>query len=301
MNENVVETNSVKAWVLASRPKTLTGAAVPVMIATALALRDSVWQINTMPVVLCFLFAFIMQIDANFINDYFDFVRHNDDETRLGPKRACSQGWITVGAMRRGITVATVSACLVGAPLIAWGGVWMVVFGLLCVVFCFLYTTHLSYVAMGDVLVLLFFGIVPVTLTYYLEMPTGSQPVTWEVFIAALACGIVIDALLVVNNYRDLAGDRRAGKRTLAVVLGPALTRRLYSYLGVAAYLMSFVFMAVDSLWGALLPLIYLLLHLKTYRKMVRINEGHALNGILDETARNIFIYGLLVSIGLLL
>lgn len=301
MNENVVETNSVKAWVLASRPKTLTGAAVPVMIATALALRDSVWQINTMPVVLCFLFAFIMQIDANFINDYFDFVRHNDDETRLGPKRTCSQGWITVGAMRRGIAVATVSACLVGVPLIAWGGVWMVVFGLLCVVFCFLYTTHLSYVAMGDVLVLLFFGIVPVTLTYYLEMPTGSQPVTWEVFIAALACGIVIDALLVVNNYRDLAGDRRAGKRTLAVVLGPALTRRLYSYLGVAAYLMSFVFMAVDSLWGALLPLIYLLLHLKTYRKMVRINEGHALNGILDETARNIFIYGLLVSIGLLL
>lgn len=301
MNDNVVETNSVKAWVLASRPKTLTGAAVPVMIATALALRDSVWQINTMPVVLCFLFAFIMQIDANFINDYFDFVRHNDDETRLGPKRTCSQGWITVGAMRRGIAVATVSACLVGVPLIAWGGVWMVVFGLLCVVFCFLYTTHLSYIAMGDVLVLLFFGIVPVTLTYYLEMPTGSQPVTWEVFIAALACGIVIDALLVVNNYRDLAGDRRAGKRTLAVVLGPALTRRLYSYLGVAAYLMSFVFMAVDSLWGALLPLIYLLLHLKTYRKMVRINEGYALNGILGETARNIFIYGLLVSIGLLL
>lgn len=301
MNDNVVETNSVKAWVLASRPKTLTGAAVPVMIATALALRDSVWQINTMPVVLCFLFAFIMQIDANFINDYFDFVRHNDDETRLGPKRTCSQGWITVGAMRRGIAVATVLACLVGVPLIAWGGVWMVVFGLLCVVFCFLYTTHLSYIAMGDVLVLLFFGIVPVTLTYYLEMPTGSQPVTWEVFIAALACGIVIDALLVVNNYRDLAGDRRAGKRTLAVVLGPALTRRLYSYLGVAAYLMSFVFMAVDSLWGALLPLIYLLLHLKTYRKMVRINEGYALNGILGETARNIFIYGLLVSIGLLL
>lgn len=301
MNDNVVETNSVKAWVLASRPKTLTGAAVPVMIATALALRDSVWQINTMPVVLCFLFAFIMQIDANFINDYFDFVRHNDDETRLGPKRTCSQGWITVGAMRRGIAVATVSACLVGVPLIAWGGVWMVVFGLLCVVFCFLYTTHLSYIAMGDVLVLLFFGIVPVTLTYYLEMPTGSQPVTWKVFIAALACGIVIDALLVVNNYRDLAGDRRAGKRTLAVVLGPALTRRLYSYLGVAAYLMSFVFMAVDSLWGALLPLIYLLLHLKTYQKMVRINEGHALNGILGETARNIFIYGLLVSIGLLL
>lgn len=181
------------------------------------------------------------------------------------------------------------------------GGGWMVVFGLLCVVFCFLYTTHLSYIAMGDVLVLLFFGIVPVTLTYYLEMPAGSQPVTWEVFIAALACGIVIDALLVVNNYRDLAGDRRAGKRTLAVVLGPALTRRLYSYLGVAAYLMSFVFMAVDSLWGALLPLIYLLLHLKTYRKMVRINEGYALNGILGETARNIFIYGLLVSIGLLL
>ena len=96
MNEKQIDTNSAKAWMLASRPKTLTGAAVPVMIGLAFAARDlGLDDFGWMPALLCVLFAFIMQIDANFINDYFDFVRGNDDETRLGPRRACAQGWIT--------------------------------------------------------------------------------------------------------------------------------------------------------------------------------------------------------------
>ncbi|WP_311442581.1 1,4-dihydroxy-2-naphthoate octaprenyltransferase [Hoylesella enoeca] len=301
INEHAVQTNSAKAWVLASRPKTLTGAAVPVMIGTALALRDAAWQINRMPAVLCFLFAFIMQIDANFINDYFDFIRHDDDENRLGPKRACAQGWITTAAMRRGIAIATVLACMVGAPLIVWGGLEMIICGALCVVFCFLYTTHLSRMAMGDVLVLLFFGILPVVLTYYLEMPAGEQHVTCEVFVASIACGTVVDALLVVNNYRDLENDRRVGKRTLAVVLGPAQTRLLYLGLGITACLLGLVFIIGGSLWASLLPMVYLWLHVGTYRKLVQINQGRALNRVLGDTARNIFLYGLLVAVGLLL
>lgn len=117
-----MKVNSFKAWVLASRPKTLSGAAVPVMIGTAMAIHDTLYDIRIVPAILCFLFAFLMQIDANFINDYFDFVKGTDDETRLGPKRACAQGWITKPAMRRGIALTTILSCIVGLPLIFYGG-----------------------------------------------------------------------------------------------------------------------------------------------------------------------------------
>ena len=156
MEKNGVEVNSLKAWILAARPKTLTGAAVPVMIGTALALADSDFHIRIVPTVLCFLFAFVMQIDANFVNDYFDFLKGTDDEKRLGPKRACAQGWVTTKAMRWALALTTMFACAVGLPLIYYGGWWMIAVGVLCVFFCFLYTTHLSYIGMGDVLVLLF-------------------------------------------------------------------------------------------------------------------------------------------------
>ena len=174
MNEVDVKVNSFKAWVLASRPKTLSGAAVPVMIGTAMAIHDTLYDIRIVPAILCFLFAFLMQIDANFINDYFDFVKGTDDETRLGPKRACAQGWITKPAMRRGIALTTILSCIVGLPLIFYGGWQMIAVGAVCVLFCFLYTTCMSYMGLGDVLVIVFFGFVPVCLTYYLEMPPGT-------------------------------------------------------------------------------------------------------------------------------
>ena len=97
-----VKTNSIKAWLLAARPKTLAGAAVPVMLGCALAAADGWFQI--VPAMLCFLFAFLMQIDANFINDFFDYLKGSDREDRLGPERACAQGWITLEAMKRGTT-----------------------------------------------------------------------------------------------------------------------------------------------------------------------------------------------------
>ena len=123
MEQNAVMRNSLKAWVLAARPKTLAGAAVPLMIGTALALNDADWAIRPVPAVLCFLFAFIMQIDANFINDYFDYMKGTDDAARLGPRRACAQGWIAPETMKRGIAFTTFAACVAGFPLVLYGGV----------------------------------------------------------------------------------------------------------------------------------------------------------------------------------
>lgn len=146
ISENdTIQTNSMKAWLLAARPKTLSAAAVPVIIGFALALKTVGWrEFQVVPALLCLLFAWLMQIDSNLINDYFDFVRGNDDrETRLGPKRACAEGWITLPAMRWALAITSVSACVVGLPLIAYGGWNLVGVGALCVVFAFLYTTFL--------------------------------------------------------------------------------------------------------------------------------------------------------------
>ena len=296
--EEEVRLNSPRAWLLAARPKTLSGAAVPVMVALSMAWCDlSGMGFKVLPAILCLLFAFIMQIDANLVNDYFDFRKGTDDEQRLGPKRACAQGWVTLSAMRKAIALTTAAACAVGIPLVLYGGWWMVAIGVLCVVFCFLYTTHLSYLGLGDVLVLLFFGIVPVGATYFLQ--TGRM--TLEVFTASVACGLVIDTLLVVNNYRDRDNDRRTGKNTLVVRIGARATERLFPALGITACLLGLVYWANGHFWAFLLPVVYLSLHLVTSERMKTIGKGFGLNKILGENARNMFIYGILLSIGFLL
>ncbi len=297
-----IRTNSLRAWLLAARPKTLTGAAVPVMIGVALAYIDAqgymAGTFSWTAALLCLLFAFVMQIDANFINDFFDFANGNDDtETRLGPRRACAQGWVKLDAMKRAIALTTCVACAVGLPLVWYGGLEMLLVGLLCVVFCFLYTTHLSYLGMGDVLVIVFFGIVPVCISYYIQLHTC----TCQVLLASIACGLVIDGLLLVNNFRDRDGDRAVGKNTLVVRLGEDASLSLYLGVGIVACLLGLVFWANGHVLAFLLPLVYLVLHAFTYLKMKRIHKGKALNLCLGETARNIFIYGLTVTAGLLL
>jgi 1,4-dihydroxy-2-naphthoate octaprenyltransferase len=302
MEERKIKTDSVQAWLLAARPKTLSGAAVPVMIGVALAWVDVPSYIDAefswTAALLCLLFSFAMQIDANFINDFFDFANGTDDaETRLGPRRACAQGWVKLDSMKKAIALTTCMACVIGLPLVYYGGLEMILVGIACVIFAFLYTTFFSYQGLGDLLVLVFFGIVPVCCTYYVQL----HVVTAQVFLASLACGLVIDALLIVNNFRDRDNDRLAGKNTIIVRLGAKAGLQLYVGVGLAAIILGGTFWMNGHILASLLPLLYLMLHLFTYLKMKRIYQGKALNLILGETARNIFIYGVLVSVGLLL
>lgn len=297
-----VKKDSLKAWLLAARPKTLTGAAVPVMIGLSLAWSDAQQYDGSVfswtAAVLCLLFAFIMQIDANFINDYVDYAKGTDDrETRLGPERACAQGWVSISRMRHAIATTTIIGCLVGLPLVWFGGLEMILVGLLCVVFCFLYTTHLSYLGFGDVLVLVFFGLVPVSITYYIQLHTF----TLEVIVASVACGLVIDALLLVNNFRDRDTDRQAGKNTLVVRIGAKAALKAYMGVGVVACLLGMLYTSANHRLAYDLSFVYLFLHYLAYLKMKEIWQGRELNAVLGLTARNIFIYGLLVSLGILL
>lgn len=289
--------NSFRAWLLAARPKTLTGAAIPVLIGCSLAHWHG--QFQGLPALLCLGFAFLMQIDANFMNDLYDYLKGSDRADRLGPERACAQGWISPKAMKRGIVLTTLAAAVCGLCLLAYGGVWMLPVGLACIAFAFLYTAGpypLAYHGWGDLLVLVFFGFVPVGCTYYVMAHTWNLPVA----LASLACGLVIDTLLMVNNFRDRDQDAVSGKRTLVVRFGARFGLVFYYLLGMLACWCCFYFLSCGKPLAALLPQFYLLPHIFTTIKMARIGRGRELNLILGETSRNMLFFGLLLSAGLI-
>lgn len=295
---NIIETNSLKAWILAIRPKTLTAASIPVMIGCALAYVYGYFQFT--PALLCFLFAFLMQIDANFINDLYDFLKGTDREDRLGPERACAQGWITTKAMKVGIILTTLASGTVGLSLLYYGGIEMIPVGIACILFAFLYTAGpypLAYHGWGDALVLIFFGIVPVGCTFYVMAHEWNTAVT----LASIACGLVIDTLLMVNNFRDREQDTLSGKRTLVVRLGARAGLILYFLLGMVACWCCVYFIMIGKIYAALLPQIYLIPHILTTQRMAKINRGKQLNSILGETSRNMLLFGMLLTLGLVL
>ena len=298
-----IKLNSPYAWFLAARPKTLTGAIIPVLLGSALAFSDG--EFKPLPALLCALFACGMQIAANFINDLFDFQKGTDRKDRLGPPRACAEGWITPGAMKLGIGCALLLSCLAGLALlfIVWGqlphGGWeLVVLGVVCILFAFLYTTLLSYLGWGDVLVLVFFGFVPVCGTYYVQAYTLNM----DVLVLSLVSGLAIDTLLMVNNYRDREQDAVSGKCTLVVRYGRKFGENMYLGLGIAATLFCLWFVntgrltLIEFIWA---PCVYLCMHALTWRKMVKIRSGKGLNRILGETSRNMLFLGILLAVAL--
>ena len=316
----MVKTNSLKAWFLAARPKTLTGAIAPVLVGAAFA--NSQFSIFNIQFALCLLFAIFMQINANLINDYFDFKKGTDREDRLGPERACAQGWITPRAMQWGIAVMTFLSCCVGLAILLLHLQWeLLLVGIFCVLFCFLYTTHLSYLGWGDLLVLIFFGFVPVVFTCYVMCPSsfGEGWGGTSVLIASLAMGLATDNLLMVNNYRDRHQDKVSGKRTIIVRIieaqikqhgdelgrkkGEKICLNLYLWLGIIATILAFISLFISTFTirlSSVINLIYLFLHFKTYRQLETL-DGKALNQVLGATARNIFLFGLLLAISVLL
>lgn len=251
------------------------------------------------PAVLCFLFAFLMQIDANFVNDLYDFLKGSDRKDRLGPERACSQGWISQKNMMHGIIITTILAGISGLSLLFFCGWEIIPVGIACIVFAFLYTAGpypLAYHGFGDILVLLFFGFIPVGCTYYIMAHDWNL----SVIMASLACGLVIDTLLMINNFRDREQDALSGKKTIVVRLGSRAGLMLYFLLGMAACWCCFYFIGQGKLWAGVLPQIYLFPHILTTIKMARIHKGRELNIILGETSRNMLLFGVLLCAGLL-
>lgn len=206
--------------------------------------------------------------------------------------------------MRSGLFVTTLLACIVGLPLVYYGGWEMIMVGLACIVFCFLYTISFSYIGLGDLLVLVFFGIVPVCMTYWLTAPpTALTSIPFAVVLMSIACGLIIDTLLVVNNYRDIENDRRAGKLTLIVRIGERGGLVLYLMLGLVGTILAIVGVVLldwhDGQWTQSLLIIYTPFHTWAFNEMRYIRKGAELNRVFGMTARNMFIFGLLASAAL--
>lgn len=282
---------------LAVRPKTLAGASIPVMTGSALAFTDG--QFAWFPALICLVFAWLMQMAANLINDYFDFLNGTDREDRQGPERVCVQGWISLSAMKKGIFCILLLACLVGSTLLFCVRWELIFIGVVCVLFAYMYTAGpypLSYKGWGDGMVILFFGLVPVGGTYYVQALTYTPAVV----IVSLVCGLVVDTLMVANNYRDRDADLESRKFTLVVRFGEPFGRYLYLWLGIIAPLLCLWFLRDGRWFAALLPQLYLIPHITTWRQMVKIRQGKELNSILDKSARNMLLMGILLTIGLI-
>jgi 1,4-dihydroxy-2-naphthoate octaprenyltransferase len=209
--------SSFTIWLVATRPKTLPAAVTPVLLGSALAFKEGFFDWR--PAGICLVFALLVQIGTNFANDYLDGVKGTDTEARIGPTRAVASGLIASGAMKlAAITVLAVAFCI-GLALIPFGGWWLLTVGVASVVCAWLYTGGpypLAYNGLGDVFVVLFFGFVAVGCTFYVQ----AGFISLESLLLGLACGLLVNNILVVNNYRDLEEDAVAGKRTLVVLLG---------------------------------------------------------------------------------
>jgi len=294
----MINKNSFQAWILAARPKTLTASATPVIVACALAYHDKSFQ--WIPALICLFFAIIAQIIANFANDYFDYKKGIDNSERLGPKRAVAEGWIAPEIMLRVTVALLVLDLALGLLLLQYGG-WILIFvGLLIAIFAFAYSGGpfpLAYNGLGDICVLIFFGIIPVGFTYYVQTLQWNIPVT----VCGISSGLVIINILVANNYRDRFSDSKSGKKTSIVLFGEKFGSWFYLLNGIIAVACCQYFWIEKTAWASLLPIVYLIFHIMAWKEMITIYQGKALIGTLEKTARNALLFGGLLSIGLLL
>jgi len=304
-----VKKNSVKAWLLAARPKTLAAAVAPVMVGSSLAYYFGSFKL--IPALACLFFAVMMQIAANLINDLYDFLKGSDGENRLGPKRATAQGWIDPKSMKRGIGVVVALASLVGCVLIYYAGYEMILVGCFCVVFAYFYTSGpypLAYNGLGDVAVVLFFGLIAVGFTCYVQLLAWP----WLVSVVGITTGMVVNTLLILNNYRDRDTDKLSGKRTIIVLLGEKFGRHLYFLSGLIAVVVAYISLVYEEAanveifrsssisFSISFPMIYILFHCLTWRKICQIREGERLNSLIGETSRNMLIFSVLLSVSLI-
>ncbi|MEI8033716.1 MAG: 1,4-dihydroxy-2-naphthoate polyprenyltransferase [Chlorobiaceae bacterium] len=286
------------AWMLAVRPKTLPAGAVPVVLGSALA--GAAGGFRLFPALVALICALGIQVATNFINEIYDFRKGADTSERLGPTRTVAAGIISEKTMIRVSAGLVATVFLLGLYLVSTGGWPILLIGILSLLFAWAYTGGpfpIAYSGLGDLFVFIFFGLVAVGGTYYVQ--TGA--ITFAVLLAASAPGAFSVCILLVNNIRDIETDRKVGKMTLPARIGGTWARSLYVALMALAYLVPLLFWlnGYASPWGMLA-----LLSLPFAVRMVRLlfsSEGRALNGVLAGTGKVMTLHGLLFSLGLII
>jgi 1,4-dihydroxy-2-naphthoate octaprenyltransferase len=285
----------VKAWLLASRPKTLSAAVVPVLIGTAMSPLPERWLLFACTL----LGAVFIQIGTNFVNDALDFKKGADTGERLGPLRVTQAGLISAEGVLRGAYCCFLLAALCGVPLIYRAGWPLMVIGIVSIAAAYAYTGGpypLAYNGLGELFVLLFFGFVAVGGTYFVQ----TQTMATDVLLAGFAAGSLAVVLIAINNLRDVAGDRASNKRTMAVRFGESFARLEIAFFA----LMPFGAIAVIATWRAqrwlFLPLLALPLALALLVRVFR-SRGAELNRCLAMAGGLQWLTGILFVVGCVL
>ncbi|MBD3410085.1 MAG: 1,4-dihydroxy-2-naphthoate polyprenyltransferase [Ignavibacteriales bacterium] len=289
---------NARAWLLASRPKTLPAAFVPVVVGASLAYAEGAFDL--LPTLAAAVCAVLIQIGTNFTNDLYDKLRGADAEDRIGPSRAMNDGLVSERAMRIAVGVTFGAAFLVGGYLIYIGGLPIFAIGVASILAGAAYTAGpfpLAYRGLGDLFVLLFFGFVGTMGTYYVNALEFSALSA----LAAAPVGALVTNILVVNNYRDVEQDRRAGKNTLVVLWGKKFARFEYVGLLGASFLVPLImFFAYDISAWIFLPYLTLPFAYKLVTSLFTLS-GAPLNRTLELTAKFSLAFGALLSIGIAL
>lgn len=287
-----------RIWVAAARPRTLPAAVAPVLVGSVLAWRDG--AADPLAAGACLTFALLVQIGTNFANDYYDFVHGADTAARVGPRRAVAAGLITAIAMKRAMWLVFAIAFASGLTLIAWGGPWLLLVGVASIACGIAYTGGpwpLAYHGLGDLFVFLFFGLVAVTATYFVQ----AGRITSDAVAAAVPIGLLATNILLVNNYRDADTDRDAGKRTLVVRWGRGAARVQHAACLLLALGWPVALALRDHSAWRLLPLVLVPVAWRHAQRLRPEATPAALVALLGDTGKLLAAYALLFGAGVLL
>jgi len=305
------ELSQTRAWVLAARPQTLPAAAAPVVVGAGLAWHDGVFAL--LPTLAAFVGAALIQIGTNFANDYYDAIQGADTEAREGFTRVTQSGLIAPNRVKQAMYLTFAAAIGIGSYLVYVGGLPILVIGLLSVLSGIAYTGGpypLGYHGLGDLFVLVFFGVIAVMGTYYVQatavladpLSTTLPPetVTWVAFLASLPVAALSTNILVVNNIRDREEDATTGKRTLAVRFGYRFSRLQFGGLAGLAYAVPvWLWLAEGFAATVLLPLLTLPIAVVVTRTVWTETGGATLNPALETAGKLLAAHALLFGIGL--
>ena len=282
----------MRKWIEAMRLRTLPVSLAGVICGCGCALLQG--SFNAVTALLCVLFAALAQVASNFGNEYYDYRNGIDKKGREGFRRGVTEGEISPRAMKRATYATLSAAAVVGCLMLFYGPWWLVLVGITIMLFALGYSAGpypLSHHGMGDVAVIIFFGIVPVTFTCYLQ--TGSFNNLYITLPTSLAVGLLAANVLVVNNYRDMDDDKAVNKRTTVVIFGRRVMSWCYLLWGIVAMAIMHPVWTELHLWSLPIVLVYIVLHLKNWQYLKKA-QGAALNPLLGKTAMTLLIFSLM-------
>lgn len=282
----------IRHWIEAMRLRTLPVSVAGVIAGTGCAVMlDS---FKAAPALACLVFAILAQIAANFGNEYYDYKNGIDRKGRAGFRRGVTEGEIDPRSMKMATYSVLALAATVGCTMLLYGPWWLIFVGILIMIFALAYSAGpypLSHHGLGDVAVVVFFGIIPVTFTCFLQ--TGNWEGMGVIMPTSLAVGLLAANVLVVNNYRDMEDDAAVGKRTTVVIFGRRFMSMAYLLSGIAGMAAMIPVWTRLPLWALAVPVVYIVLHFMVWLQLRQATES-ALNPLLGRTAVNLLVFTLL-------